>query len=162
APTWTLGLDYQADPGTLLYVTGRRGYKSGGFNLNTPEHSEFSSFQPEFVTDAEIGLKTDWTLLGVRGRTDIDAFHTDYTDIQRAISVLINGLSSPVTENAAVATIEGVELETLFVPSPRTEISLAYSYLSSKYDRYYSPVLGDLSGLEFPFTPKNKISVTGR
>jgi len=162
APTWTFGLDYQLDPRTLLYATGRRGYKSGGFNLNTPEHSQFSSFQPEFVTDVEIGLKADWTLFGARGRTDIDAFHTDYTDIQRAISVLINGLSSPVTENAAVATIEGVELEGTILPTARTELSFAYSYLSSRYDKYTSPTLGDLSGLRFPFTPKNKLSVTGR
>jgi iron complex outermembrane receptor protein len=146
----------------LLYVTGRRGYKSGGFNLNTPEHSTYSSFQPEFVTDVEIGVKADWTVFGAKARTDIDAFHTDYTDIQRAISVLINGLSSPVTENAAVATIEGVEFEGTILPTPRTEISLSYSYLASKYDKYQSPVLGDLSGLEFPFTPKNKISLTGR
>ena len=162
APTWTFGLDYQLDPRTLLYATGRRGYKSGGFNLNTPDHSEFSSFQPEFVTDVEIGLKTDWTLFGVRGRTDIDAFHTDYTDIQRAISVLINGLSSPVTENAAVATIEGVELEGTILPTARTELSFGYSYLASRYDKYTSPTLGDLSGLRFPFTPKNKLSLTGR
>jgi iron complex outermembrane receptor protein len=162
APTWTLGLDYQLSPETLLYVTGRRGYKSGGFNLNTPEHSIYSTFQPELVTDVEIGVKSDWTLFGVRGRTDIDMFHTDYTNIQRAISVLINGLSSPVTENAAVATIQGVEFEGTFIPLPNTEIALAYSYLSSKYDRYHSPVLGDLSGLAFPFAPKNKASIVGR
>jgi len=162
APTWTLGLDYQLDPQTLLYVTGRRGYKSGGFNLNTPEHSAYSRFQPELVTDVEIGVKADWTLSGIKARTDIAAFHTDYTDIQRAISVLIDGLSSPVTENAAVATIEGVEFEGTVLPTARTELSLSYSYLNSKYDRYVSPTLGDLSGLEFPFTPKNKISLTGR
>jgi iron complex outermembrane receptor protein len=162
APTWTLGLDYQAGPQTLLYVTGRRGYKSGGFNLNTPEHSTYSRFQPELVTDVEIGVKADWTLFGVKARTDIDAFHTDYTEIQRAISVLINGLSSPVTENAAVATIEGVEFEGTILPTPRTEIALSYSYLASKYDRYFSPTLGNLSGLQFPFTPKNKVSLTGR
>ena len=162
APTWTLGLDYQLDHDTLIYVTGRRGYKSGGFNLNTPEHSIFSTFQPEFVTDVEIGLKADWTIFGAKARTDIDAFHTDYTDIQRAISVLINGLSSPVTENAAVATIEGVEFGGTILPTARTELSLAYSYLSSRYDKYTSPTLGDLSGLRFPFTPKNKVSLTGR
>src|SRR6202000_1748633 len=162
APTWTLGLDYQLSPATLLYVTGRRGYKSGGFNLDTPEHSVYSTFRPELVTDVEGGAKWDWTLFGVRGRTDIDAFHTDYTDIQRAISVLINGLSSPVTENAAIATIEGVEFEGTILPTARTELSLAYSYLSSRYDKYTSPTLGDLSGLRFPFTPKNKVSVTGR
>jgi len=162
APTWTLGLDYQLRPQTLLYVTGRRGYKSGGFNLNTPEHSIYSSFQPELVTDVEIGVKADWTLLGIKARTNADVFHTDYTNIQRAISVLINGISSPITENAAVATIQGLEFEGTFLPTSRTEVSLAYSYLSSKYDRYFSPVLGDLSGLEFPYTPKNKVSLTGR
>ena len=162
APTWTLGLDYQPDPQTLFYVTGRRGYKSGGFNLNTPEHSAYSRFQPELVTDVEIGVKADWTLFGVKARTDIAAFHTDYADIQRAISVLIDGLSSPVTENAAVATIAGVEFEGTVLPTPRTELSLSYSYLNSKYDRYFSPTLGNLSGLEFPFTPKNKIGLTGR
>jgi iron complex outermembrane receptor protein len=162
APTWTFGLDYQALPDTLLYVTGRRGYKSGGFNLNTPEHSIYSTFQPELVTDVEIGAKSDWTLSGIRGRTNLDLFHTDYTDIQRAVSVLINGLSSPVTENAAVATIQGVEFEGAVIPWPDVELSFAYSYLSSKYNRYYSPVLGDLSGLAFPFAPKNKVSLTGR
>jgi iron complex outermembrane receptor protein len=162
APTWTFGLDYQASADTLLYVTGRRGYKSGGFNLNTPEHSIYSTFQPELVTDVEIGVKSDWTLYGVRGRTNLDLFHTDYTDIQRAVSVLINGLSSPVTENAAVATIQGVEFEGAIMPWPDVELSFAYSYLSSKYDRYFSPVLGDLSGLAFPFAPKNKLSLTGR
>lgn len=162
APTWTFGLDYQLSPDTLLYVTGRRGYKSGGFNLNTPEHSIYSTFKPELVTDVEIGVKSDWTLFGLRGRTDLDLFHTDYTDIQRTVSVLINGLSSPVTENAAVATIEGIEFEGTLLPWPDIELTFAYSYLYSKYDRYYSPVLGDLSGLAFPFAPKNKASLTGR
>jgi iron complex outermembrane receptor protein len=162
APTWTLGLDYRLDPATLLYVTARRGYKSGGFNLNTPEHSVFSSFQPEFVTDVELGLKADWILFGAKARTDVDVFHTDYADIQRAISVLINGLSSPVTENAATATIQGVEFEGTILPTARTELSLAYSFLDSHYDNYTSPTLGDLSGLRFPFTPKNKLSLIGR
>ncbi len=162
APTWTLGLDYQVTPRTLLYVGVRRGYKSGGFNLNTPEHSAYSIFRPERVTDLELGVKTDWEFLGIKARTNIAAFHTDYSNIQRTVSVLINGLSAPVTENAAVATIQGVELEGTVIPASRTEISLAYSYLASKYDRYLSPTLGSLAGLQFPFTPKNKVSVTGR
>ncbi|MDB5394365.1 MAG: TonB-dependent receptor [Rhodospirillales bacterium] len=162
APTWTLGIDYQIAPQTLLYIAGRRGYKSGGFNLNTPEHSVFSTFKPELVTDVEIGIKTDWTLLGVKARTNIDAFHTDYTNIQRSVTELINGLSSPVTENAAVATIEGVELEGTLVPTANTEILFAYSYLASKYDQYISPTQGSLVSLRFPFTPKDKVRLTGR
>jgi iron complex outermembrane receptor protein len=162
APTWALGLDYQVTPQTLAYVTGRHGYKSGGFNLNTPEHSIFSTFKPELVTDVEIGLKADWRLFGAAARTNIDAFHTDYQDIQRSVTELINGLSSPVTENAAVATIDGIELEGTVIPTANTEISLAYSYLASKYDQYLSPTQGSLAGLRFPFTPKNKVRLTGR
>ena len=66
-----VGAGAQIGDDTLIYATGRRGYKSGGFNLNTPEHSIFSSFQPEFVTDVEIGLKADWTIFGAKARTDI-------------------------------------------------------------------------------------------
>jgi iron complex outermembrane receptor protein len=34
--------------------------------------------------------------------------------------------------------------------------------LASKYDSYLSPTLGSLAGLQFPFTPKNKLSLVGR
>ena len=30
--TWNLALNYQLDPNTLLYVSGRRGYRAGSFN----------------------------------------------------------------------------------------------------------------------------------
>src|SRR5205823_235587 len=30
-PTYTLSLDYRLNPGLLVYVTNRRGYRTGGF-----------------------------------------------------------------------------------------------------------------------------------
>jgi iron complex outermembrane receptor protein len=162
APTWTAGLDYQVTPTTLLYAKGSRGYKSGGFNLSTPKQSAFSSFKPEYVTDIELGVKSDWDIMGVKLRTDLDLFHDDYTNIQRSVTQLINGLSSPVTENAASAEIQGVEFQGTVIPVEGTEVSLAYSFIAAKYDKFIDPLVGSLAGLEFPFAPKNKVSVTAR
>ncbi len=162
APTWTAGLDYQLTPETLLYVKGSRGYKSGGFNLSTPKQSAFSEFKPEYVTDVELGVKSDWEIMGIKARTDLDLFHDDYSNIQRSVTQLINGLSSPVTENAAAATIQGVEAQGSVIPVSGTEISLAYSFIAAKYNTFTDPLAGNMSGLEFPFVPKNKVSVTAR
>src|SRR6185437_6227731 len=160
APTWIAGLDYQITPGTLVYVKGSRGYKSGGFNLSTPKQSAFSSFKPEYVTEVEIGLKSDWELDGIKARTDLTLFHDDYSNIQRSVTQLINGLSSPVTENAASAEIQGIEFLGTVVPWEGTEFRLAYSLLDAKYNSFIDPLVGSLAGLEFPFAPKNKIAFT--
>ncbi len=162
APTWTAGLSYQLTPTTLLYVRGSRGYKSGGFNLSTPKQSAFSSFKPEYVTEVELAVKSDWELMGVKARTDLTLFRDDYTNIQRSVTQLINGLSSPVTENAASAEIQGVEFLGTVVPMSGTELSLAYSLIDAKYNTFIDPLVGSLAGLEFPFAPKNKISFTAR
>ncbi len=162
APTWTAGLDYQLTPDMLLYVKGSRGYKSGGFNLSTPRQSAFSEFKPEFVTDVEVGIKADWNFNGVKARTDIALFSDDYSNIQRSVTQLINGLSAPVTENAATATIQGVEFSGSIIPIAGTEITIDYSFNEGSYDKFVDPLLGNLSGLEFPFLPRNKFSVTGR
>jgi iron complex outermembrane receptor protein len=159
APTWTLALEDQIGSHTFVYVTGRRGYKSGGFNLLTPLQSLYSNYQPEHVTDVEVGLKSDWKLLGMPIRSDVDAFHDDYADIQRIVAVQADGITSAVVENAAAATIEGIELRSVAKPTNLIDLSLNYSYLNAKYTRYISPLSGDLSRLTFPFTARNKVSL---
>ena len=159
APTWTLALEDRIGPHTFVYVTGRRGYKSGGFNLLTPLQSLYSHYQPEHVTDVEVGLKSGWNLLGMPIRSNVDAFHADYADIQRIVAVQANGITTAVIENAAAATIEGIELRSVARPTNLIDLFLNYSYLNAKYTRYISPLAGDLSGLTFPFTARNKVSL---
>jgi outer membrane receptor protein involved in Fe transport len=77
---WNVGLDEQLTPTTLIYVRSGNAYRPGGTNLNVGE--QFAKFQPEHVTDVEIGAKVDWDLWGMHGRTNADLFHTDYKSIQ--------------------------------------------------------------------------------
>jgi iron complex outermembrane recepter protein len=158
--TWTAALDYQVTPGTLLYATGRRGYNPGGFNVYAPTPST-RKYQPEHLVDVEAGVKSNWTLWGMQGRTALDAFHDHYTNIQRNVAGVGNGINT-ITENAALATLEGVEFEGRISPIDSVELTGIYAYANSRYDEYQSPTAGNLSGLPFTGGPRNQYSTTGR
>ncbi len=164
-PSWTLSLDYQLTPNTLLYVTGRHGYKSGGFNGLAPTLS-LVQYGSERTTDAEVGVKSDWDLYGVKFRTNLDLFHDALGNSQRSVSVqapLPGGSSAAQTIIAnGDATVEGIEFDGMVVPFEGLEISATYSYDYANYDRFVIPTVGNLTGLPYPATPRNKISLTGR
>jgi iron complex outermembrane receptor protein len=158
--TWTAALDYQVTPDLLLYATGRRGYNPGGFNAYAPS-PDTRKYQPETVVDVEAGVKANWTLWGMSGRTALDAFHDHYTNIQRNVAVVGAGINT-ITENAALATLEGIEFEGRISPIESVELSGLYAYANSRYDEYQSPTAGNLSGLPFTGGPRNQYSATGR
>lgn len=158
--TWTLALDYQVTANTLVYATARRGYNPGGFNAYAPAAAE-REYQPEHVTDIEVGAKSSWSLWGMDARTSLDGWHDHYTNIQRPVAVVGNGINT-ITENAALATLEGIEFEGTLVPIKSVELSGLYAYSNSRYDKYLSPSAGDLSGLPFTGGPRNQYSTTGR
>ncbi|HLG87963.1 MAG TPA: TonB-dependent receptor [Alphaproteobacteria bacterium] len=167
---WTLGLDYQIVPGTLVYVRASRGYTSGGFNGVAPP--QFRLYQPEYDKDVEVGLKSDFDIAGVKLRTNGDLYHVWYTNIQRSVNASFTNASGVVqigsfTTNAAAAQIDGVEFEGTVVPIKDVEITAGYSWIHAKYDKFTSinpanlqPL--DLSGLAFTNFPQTQFDLTGR
>jgi iron complex outermembrane receptor protein len=176
APSWTLSANYQATDDTLLYLTYRRGYKSGGFNSGAGQATAFSEFKPEYLTDLEIGAKSNWTLLGVPGRTNVDAYYGWYQNVQKndIVVLLAGGPPEPIalTFNAARATIKGLEFESFLVPSDDFQASIFYSYTDATYGKFILPSSIDLvngltnfldhRGNPFGFTPKHKLGLSGR
>jgi iron complex outermembrane recepter protein len=164
-PSWTLSLDYELTPNTLLYVTGRHGYKSGGFNGLAPTLA-LVQYGSERTTDAEVGVKSDWDLYGVKFRTNLDLFHDALGNSQRSVSVqapLPGGSSATQTIIAnGDATVEGIEFDGMVIPFEGLELSATYSYDYANYDRFVIPTVGNLTGVPYPATPRNKISLTGR
>jgi len=64
-PSWTLGLDYQLTPETLLYIAQRGGFESVALTderRNTSTGTRFDSFKPEIARDLELVLSMpdDW------------------------------------------------------------------------------------------------------
>jgi len=180
APTWNIGVNWQASEDSLLYATLRRGYKSGGFNSGAAG-TDYLLFKPEYLTDLEIGTKHNWEILGVPGRTNFDLYYGWYQDIQKNDIVGFDvDPSNPVvrppvvlTVNAAKATIKGLELETAFIPDENFQIGAFYSYTEASYDSFVLPETLDPSGTTvtsvadhkgdpFAYTPKHKFGTTAR
>ncbi len=172
APSWTLAVNYQANDDTMVYATYRHGYKSGGFNSGVDPSSGFAEFKPEFLTDVEVGTKNNWTIVGVPGRTNFDAYYGWYDDVQKndLIDVVsgFGNIPSAVTLNAARATIKGIDFETTIVPVEFLEVTAFYSYTDATYGAFSLPqaiIFGtplnpiDHVGNPFAYTPANKFGL---
>lgn len=95
APTWTIGLDWQANDDLFLYAVTRRGYRSGGINGPTlaGRLAQFQSFAPEKVTDIELGVRSDFRAGDVNIRLNASPFVGWYNGVQ----VPISGLNTQAT-----------------------------------------------------------------
>lgn len=161
--TYNLGADYHLDDDTLVYASLRRGYRAGGYQARaTTEAGLRRVNDPEWVTTAELGLKRDWHFGDAFLRTNLAVFQSDYTDIQRQINDTTQTPAFSVTVNAAEATVKGVELEVLFRPFERLELSGFWGYTDATFDSFINPfTLADLSGTPFSRTPENTWRVSG-
>jgi iron complex outermembrane receptor protein len=128
---WTpkIGLEMQAGERTLAYVSATRGFKSGGFNVSSPEAGR--GYAPEWAWSYEGGLKA--RLAGGRATLQTAVFLTDYTDLQVQTAIRPGLLE---ISNAAAATIRGVELEGAIQAAPALHIGGHLAWLDASYDRY--------------------------
>jgi iron complex outermembrane receptor protein len=124
--SWAATLDYKASDNALVYLAHRHGYKGGGFNPGTINPAD-RVVDPEHVNDLELGLKLDWSLGRLSGRTNFAAYHTWYTDIVRTEVRVTNNVPESINSNVAEAAIRGGELETTLLYGP-VELSGWLSY----------------------------------
>lgn len=133
ADTWSdftprAGLNFKLANDVLLYVTYAEGYKQGGFNgrpLVGP--SEVTAYAPEALATYEAGLKL--SAFGGRLTSNLAAFHSKYEDIQ----LTVNQTPNNFVANAAVAEIDGAELEVNWVPSSWFSLNAAVGYVDAQY-----------------------------
>jgi iron complex outermembrane receptor protein len=156
--SYTAGFDWQASEGVFLYAKTSRAYKSGGFNTRATTGGPAVGFDPEKVTDYEVGGKLD--MLDRRLRFNAAAFYTDYTNVQRNVPVVIPGstLLSSGIQNAATAEIKGLELELTALPLRGLQLTASATFLDPKYKRFTIPTPTnpalDVSDTPFSYTPK--------
>ena len=141
AVTYTFGLDYQVTPETLLYFASRRGYRPGGANGRTPAGVQLPDFDPEYIADYELGVKSDWRLGAMPIRTNAAVYFQDYTDVQ-VQQVIATPAPFTINANAAGAELFGVELETLLELTQRLDLGINFDYLNFKYSSFESGVVG--------------------
>jgi iron complex outermembrane receptor protein len=160
-------MDHDLFDKTMVYFTMRSGYRSGAINTGAV-NPLVTVAQPEEVIDYETGVKSDWSLLGMPLRTNIDGYQTAYHNLQVQQSLpnvtlatgpggslctqavfnagqCVNTSSGAVTLNAARARVYGAEWDLTILPIPSLTLNVSGSYLDARYTDYsYTPPPGYL------------------
>ncbi|MFA7552899.1 MAG: TonB-dependent receptor [Spongiibacteraceae bacterium] len=109
ATTWSLGLNWQVNDDVFVYAVKRHGYRAGG--VNGPVFSgrliPFQSFEPETVTDYEVGVRADWNFNDVLVRANVSVFSGDYNNVQAFVSGVQTGPGCTSTNNGPSVTPDG-------------------------------------------------------
>lgn len=130
---WTVGLDYEVSPETLLYVVGRHGYHQGGLNLGV-RGAAVATYDPEYVTDVEVGAKSSWAVSGLQGRTNVAVYHLAYTDVQTFEQKPDDtGALVAVFGNASAARTWGAEFDGTLLATEHLELGIQFDWLDFKY-----------------------------
>lgn len=154
--------DFTPSDELYLYATVARGFKGGGFD-DTPS-SDIAAripFNPETVTNYEGGFKAN--LLDRRLRFNASVFYMDYKDLQ--VTQTNAACLCNLTDNAASASIKGVEGESEFLVGEGVRLSASGSYVTPKYKNFLesaiNPTTGqrlNSSGNRLQRTPKTQLS----
>lgn len=153
--TWKAGVEFDIADQSMAYANVSTGFKSGGFFSAPPPNT----FRPEKLTAFEAGVKNRF--LDNRLQVNVEAFYWKYKDHQETQvgPTSIPGFFAQLTSNAGQAKSYGADVDVLFRPTRRDELSLKVQYNKTKYDsfefeypsiRLGAPVTGCAVGPEKP------------
>jgi len=160
-----LSLEYKASKEIKLYTTASRGFKSGGYNIRANTVSFPSSgrpFEDEKLDSLELGAKM--VLDGGRLELNTAVFHNKYKNVQLSV---FTSYTTPTGQpgffgdftNAGKATVQGAELEFLWMPTTAWRISGNLPTLNAKYDEYIDRGVNVADQKKFSNTPKFQASL---
>ncbi|HEY3947521.1 TonB-dependent receptor [Phenylobacterium sp.] len=131
ATTGTAGLQWDPEPGTMMYARYNRGYKQGGFQVGAVAFGgQFPETNPEHMNDYEVGIKKD--LFNRTLQIDLALFYYDYLGLQAPLTVINNtgaiAASQSIFLNVPKSYSEGAELEATWAPIDKLRILFDYSF----------------------------------
>jgi iron complex outermembrane recepter protein len=155
-----ISLDYRLNEDTLLYALYTRGFKSGGFNVRANAVAVPRSAQPfddEQVDSIELGSKM--AFLDDRAYLNLAYFHNKYEDIQLSVfTSFIDASGTPQFfgdfTNAGKGTVQGVEAEYQFRPTPNWIIGGNLAWLDTKYDEFITRGINIAQDQKFTNAPE--------
>jgi len=169
ADEWTevtpkVGARYTHSDDLMFYGSYSEGFKSGGFFGRQANYDISPTFEPEYVKNFEIGMKS--TLLDGRMILNGAIFISDYEDKQEQILIPIN-LSNVATvvRNAGALDLDGIELEMMYQISEQWFVRASYGHIEAEYASFTADLNGDgivtdNSGYTPRFTPENTFGFT--
>lgn len=146
-------LSWSPVDGLHAYVSYSKGYTAGGFNTEASSVAALRRpFDPETVSNYELGVKTDWW--NERLRINVSAFHMKYEDKQELF--YDNVLRILNIYNASSATSKGVEVETRLRVAAWLTLNASYGLLDTEYDEFIIPGGAVYTGNPLGSSPEDK------
>jgi len=137
-------VSWRATDNVMIYGGYTEGFNSGGLDTYFDSLGRVDTFfSPEILENTEIGIRTD--LLGRRLRLNATIFSTDWIGVQLPATVLDRDTGTEVTElvtqNAASANAEGLEIELSFAVTNNFLFQTNLGFLDTKYTDSQSPAV---------------------
>ncbi|BFM15691.1 TonB-dependent receptor [Maricurvus nonylphenolicus] len=130
-----VNLQYDINDNTMVYISYTEGSKAGGFDMrsnNLPTAATNPGtfeFEDEQATSYEIGAKFGFD----RGEINAAVFYTEYEDLQ---VTQFDGTVGFNVQNAAEATIQGIELDGRYLLAENLLLTASLAYLNFEYKDY--------------------------
>jgi iron complex outermembrane receptor protein len=147
---------YEPTENWMFFASVSDGFKSGGFSLG----ARAPAFDEEIIRSFELGTKA--TLLDERVQLSLTAFDYDYEDLQ--VTKVLDAVA--LTENAANASISGMELELKALVTDRLQLDFSLGMLEAEFDDFESQNPSfpgtspqDLAGNQLPQAPDLTASI---
>jgi iron complex outermembrane receptor protein len=129
------------------YLQWSRGFESGGINGRPVSVAEIADYKPEQLDSTELGLKT--LLADHRLRLNTALFYDKYSDIQ----VLLTQGASVVIQNAAKATVYGLEADLEAAVTTNWSLQGSLGYMHNEYNNW-SDSLGNYTWRKLQDAPQ--------
>lgn len=123
-------MQYQATDDLMVFGRVATGYKAGGFNARSVNEG----YDPESVTNYEVGAKSEW--FDRRLRLNWTLFYATLKDKQLSQFVAGSGGAASVTVNAGSADFKGIELEFEAVPFEKLQLSGSFGYVDGDFKTF--------------------------
>jgi len=150
-----LGIDYELAENQYLGFMVQRGYRGGGVNVRAGSGHE--AYDPEYTTNYELSYRGSFLDKTLRTRANL--YYTDWKDQQASVL-------NPQTElldvfNAGSSDIKGLEVSVEKDFGEQLTLNVGASVTDGKYKDFVTSDGRDMSGEDFLYSPKYKMSLGG-
>jgi iron complex outermembrane recepter protein len=153
--TKKLSVQYKFNENAMAYALFSDGFRAGGRNVVRPGTVLPADYNPDFLDNYEVGIKTRWA--GGKYTLNLTAFKMEWNDYQ--VEVVDPGpLYAVLVANIGDAEIKGISTEFSAYLWDSLDFGLNLQLLDPK-TRSDNPIIGTAAGTRLPFSPKEKGAV---
>jgi iron complex outermembrane receptor protein len=155
---WTVGFDFKPVEQAMLYAKLSRGYRAGGYNVRGTTQVDLATFDPERVTEVEVGAKAE--LFSHRLRLNLALFRSLFDNIQLSQrEMTAPGIpGTAFIANGGEAKVEGAELEVTALLG-RLRLGGSVGILHPAFTKLNPNVVGVTLDSKFRNTPESNASL---